>query len=52
MNGIENTNKKWYKLGHGSRKRATTEQNIKTVKYVPASDLAQEFFAPIKMKLL
>lgn len=45
---VENTNKKWYKPWTWFREKGYWQKKYKTVKYVPASDLAQEFFAPIK----
>lgn len=45
---IENTNKKWYKPWTWFQEKGYYKAKYKTVKYVPASELAQEFFAPIK----
>lgn len=45
---IENTSKKWYKPWTWLQEKGYYRTKYKTVKYVPASDLAQEFFAPIK----
>lgn len=45
---VENTNKKWYKPWTWFLEKGYYRTKYKTVKYVPASDLAQEFFAPIK----
>lgn len=45
---VENTNKKWYKPWTWFQENGYYRTKYKTVKYVPASDLAQEFFAPIK----
>lgn len=45
---VENTNKKWYKPWTWFQEKGYYRTKYKTVKYVPASDLAQEFFAPIK----
>lgn len=45
---VENTNKKWYKPWTWFQEKGYYRPKYKTVKYVPASDLAQEFFAPIK----
>lgn len=45
---VENTNKKWYKPWTWFQEKGYYKTKYKTVHYVPASDLAQEFFAPIK----
>ena len=45
---VENTNKKWYKPLTWFQEKGYYKTKYKTVHYVPASDLAQEFFAPIK----
>lgn len=45
---VENTNKKWYKPWTWFQEKGYYKKKYKTVKYVPAGDLAQEFFAPIK----
>lgn len=45
---VKNTDKKWYKPWTWLQAKGHLEPKYKTVKYVPASDLAQEFFAPIK----
>lgn len=45
---VENTNKKWYKPWTWLQEKGYYKTKYKTVKYVPASELAQEFFAPIK----
>lgn len=45
---IGNTNKKWYKPWTWFMEKGHYETTYKTVKYVPASELAQKFFAPIK----
>lgn len=45
---VENTNKKWYKPWTWFQEKGYYRTKYKTVKYVPASDLAQEFFAPIE----
>ena len=45
---VENTNKKWYKPWTWFQEKGYYKTKYKTVKYVPASELAQEFFAPIK----
>lgn len=45
---VENTNKKWYKPWTWFQEKGYYRTKYKTVKYVPASNLAQEFFAPIK----
>lgn len=49
---VENTNKKWYKPWTWFQEKGYYRTKYKTVKYVPASDLAQEFFAPIKETVL
>lgn len=45
---VKNTNKKWYKPWTWFQEKGYYKTKYKTVHYVPASDLAQEFFAPIK----
>ena len=45
---IVNTDKKWYKPWTWFQEDGYYRTKYKTVKYVPASDLAQEFFAPIQ----
>ena len=45
---VENTNKKWYKPWTWFQEKGYYRIKYKTVKYVSAADLAQEFFAPIK----
>ena len=45
---VKNTEKKWYKPWTWFQESGYYKTKYKTVKYVPASDLAQEFFAPIK----
>lgn len=45
---VENTNKKWYKPWTWFQEKGYYRTKYKNVKYVSASDLAQEFFAPIK----
>lgn len=45
---VENTNKKWYKPWTWFQEKGYYKTKYKTIKYVPASELAQEFFAPIK----
>lgn len=45
---VANTDKKWYKPWTWLQEKGYYRKKYKTVKYVPASDLAQEFFAPIK----
>ena len=45
---VENTNKEWYKPWTWFQEKGYYKTKYKTVHYVPASDLAQEFFAPIK----
>ena len=49
---VENTNKKWYKPWTWFQEKGYYRTKYKTVKYIPASDLAQEFFAPIKENVL
>lgn len=49
---VENTNKKWYKPWTWFDEDGYYKTRYKTVKYVLASDLAQEFFAPIKENVL
>lgn len=48
---VENTNKKWYKPWTWFQEKGYYKKKYKTVKYVPADDLAQEFFAPIEDNL-
>lgn len=48
---VENTNKKWYKPWTWFQEKGYYKTKYKTVKYVPASELAQEFFAPIEDNL-
>lgn len=45
---VENTNKKWYKPWTWFQEAGYYRTKYKTVKYVPANELAQKFFAPIK----
>lgn len=45
---VENKNKKWYKPWTWFQEKGHYRTIYKKVKYVPAGDLAQEFFAPIK----
>ena len=45
---VKNTDKKWYKPWTWFQESGYYRTKYKSVKYVPASDLAQEFFAPIK----
>lgn len=45
---VKNTDKKWYKPWTWFQEDGYYRTKYKTVKYVSASDLAQEFFAPIK----
>lgn len=45
---VENTDKQWYKPWTWLEEDGYYRTIYKTVKYVPASELAQEFFAPIK----
>lgn len=45
---VENTNKKWYKPWTWFQEKGYYRTKYKTVKYVPAYVLAQEFFAPIE----
>ncbi len=49
---VENTNKKWYKPWTWFQEKGYYRKKYKTVKYVPASNLAQEFFAPIKENVM
>ena len=49
---VENTNKKWYKPWTWFQEKGYYKTKYKTVKYVPASELAQEFFAPIQETVL
>ena len=49
---IENTNKKWYKPWTWFQEKGYWQKKYKTVKYVPANDLAQEFFTPIQKNLV
>lgn len=45
---VENTNKKWYKPWTWFQEAGYYRTKYKTVEYVPANELAQKFFAPIK----
>lgn len=47
---VENTNRKWYKFWTWGQERGhyEYETRYKTVKYVDASELAQEYFTPIE----
>ena len=45
---IKNTDKKWYKPWTWFQEDGYYRTKYKTVKYVPANELAQVFFAPIK----
>lgn len=45
---IENTDKKWYKPWTWFQEKGHYRTKYKTVKYIRANELAQEFFAPIK----
>lgn len=45
---VENTGKKWYKPWTWFQESGYYRTKYKTVKYVLANELAQEFFAPIK----
>ena len=45
---VENTNKKWYKFWTWFQEDGYYRTKYKTVNYVLADELAQEFFAPIK----
>lgn len=49
---IENTNKKWYKPWTWFQEKGYWQKKYKTVKYVPANELAQEFFTPIQKNLV
>ena len=48
---VKNTDKKWYKPWTWFQESGYYKTKYKTVKYVPAGDLAQEFFAPIEDNL-
>ena len=45
---VENTSKKWYKPWTWFQEEGYYRQKYKTVEYVDASKLAQEFFAPVE----
>jgi len=45
---VENTDKKWYKPWTWFQEKGHYRTKYKTVKYVDASELAQEFLAPIQ----
>lgn len=45
---IENTNKKWYKPWTWFQEKGYWRTKYKTVRYVPADQLAQEFLSPIQ----
>ena len=45
---VENTDKKWYKPWTWFQEKGYYRQKYKTVKYIPAGDLAQEFFTPVE----
>lgn len=45
---VKNTDKKWYKPWTWFQESGYYRTKYKTVKYVQASDIAQEFFTPIK----
>lgn len=45
---VKNTNKRWYKPWTWLQEDGYYRIEYKTVKYVPANELAQKFFAPIK----
>lgn len=49
---VENTDKKWYKPWTWFQESGYYRTKYKTVKYVPAENLYQEFFAPIQESLL
>ena len=49
---VPNTDRKWYKPWTWFQEKGYWRQKYKTVKYVPASNLAQEFFAPIKENVI
>lgn len=49
---VENTAKKWYKPWTWFQEKGYYRTKYKTVKYVPASDLTQEFFTPIKENII
>lgn len=48
---VENTDKKWYKPWTWFQESGYYRKKYKTVKFVPASELAQEFFTPIEANL-
>lgn len=48
---VENTDKKWYKPWTWFQEKGYYKKKYKTVKFVLANDLAQEFFAPIEDNL-
>lgn len=48
---IENTDKKWYKPWTWFQESGHYRTKYKKVKYVPADELAQTFFAPIQERL-
>lgn len=49
---VKNTDKKWYKPWTWFQESGWYRTKYKTVKYVSASELAQEFFAPIKESVI
>ena len=49
---VKNTDKKWYKPWTWFQESGYYKTKYKTVKYVPANELAQEFFAPIKENVI
>lgn len=49
---VENTDKKWYKPWTWFQEKGYYRTKYKTVEYVSASDLAQEFFMPIEKAIL
>lgn len=49
---VKNTDKKWYKPWTWFQESGYYRTKYKTVKYVPAGELAQEFFVPIEDNLV
>lgn len=49
---VENTNKKWYKPWTWFQEKGYYRKKYKNVKYVPAGDMAKEFFTPIEDAVL
>lgn len=48
---VENTDKKWYKPWTWLQEKGYYYQKYKTVKFIPAAELAKEYFAPIQKTL-